>query len=201
LTARQVVARLLATLNGKQTTRDSSVGYGTINIAAAVNNNVPADAPNPVFAAADPFQAQDAAIAATPAAPKVRPATTRTGLPGDFAVSPVPDPLTSGPGLGGLIGAAIGLACLAFLIVGATRRRRGLAGVGSARSIFDPPTVPLMLGPITGTATPAPDGVVETPSTVDSPEPPGDVTDVSTEGAADEQSAGGSVAADARQEG
>jgi subtilisin family serine protease len=141
LTARQVVARLLATVDGKQATRDSSVGYGRINIGAAVNNNVAADAPNPVFAAADPFRAQDAAVAAAPAAPKVRPATTRTALPGDFAVAPAPNPLTSGPGLGGLIGAALGLACLAFLVVGATRRRRAVAG----SVVFDPPTVPLML--------------------------------------------------------
>jgi len=148
LTARQVVARLLATVDSKHTTRDSAVGYGMINIAAAVNNTVPADAPNPVFAAADPFRAQDAAVAAAPAAPKVQPATTRTKLPGSFAAAPAPNPLTSGPGLGGLIGAAVGLACLAFLIGGATRRRRAFAGVG--QSVFDPPTVPFM--PVSGAA-------------------------------------------------
>jgi subtilisin family serine protease len=146
LTARQVVARLLATVDGKQATRDSSLGYGRINIGAAVNSNVPADAPNPVFAAADPFRAQDAAVAAAPGAPKVRPATTRTTLPGDFAVGPAPNPLTSGPGLGGLVGAVIGLVCLAFLVVGATRRRRAV--VGSVD--FDPPTVPLRLSEISG---------------------------------------------------
>jgi subtilisin family serine protease len=172
LTGRQVVARLLATVDSKQTTRDSALGYGLINIAAAVNNSVPVDAPNPVFAAADPFRAQDAAVAAAPAAPKVRPATTRTKLPGSFAVAPAPDPLTSGPGLGGLVGAAVGLACLAFLIVGATRRRRAFAG--AAQSVFDPPTVPFM--PVSGAVapdTPTPVWQSDTPlepSDVDSPE-------------------------------
>lgn len=142
LTGRQVVARLLATVDGKQTTRDSAVGYGRINIGAAVNNTVPADAPNPVFTSADPFLAQDAAVSAAPAAPSVRPPTDRTKLPGDFAVGPMPNPFTSGPGLGGLIGAALGLVCLVLLVVGAVRRRRAFA----ASVDFDPPTVPLLVG-------------------------------------------------------
>jgi subtilisin family serine protease len=142
LTARQVVARLLATVDGKQTTRDAAVGYGRINIGAAVNNTVPADAPNPVFASADPFVAQDAAVKAAPGAPLVRPASARTKLPGDFAVAPLPGPLLSGPGLVGLVLAALGLVCLVLLVVGAVRRRRAVA----APVDFDPPTVPLLVG-------------------------------------------------------
>jgi len=97
---RQVVARLLATVDSKQTTRDSALGYGLINIAAAVNNSVSVDAPNPVFAARNPFRAQDAAVAAAPAARRF------AGYDSDQVAwfvrgGAAPDPLTSGPGLVG----------------------------------------------------------------------------------------------------
>jgi subtilisin family serine protease len=127
LTGRQVVARLLATLDSHRTTRDPAGGYGLINIGAAVNASVPTDAANPVFAAADPFLAQDKASANVPPDPKVRPAASRKTLPGGFAVSPVPNPLTSGPGLAGLIGAGVGVLSVALLLTGAARRRRAVA--------------------------------------------------------------------------
>lgn len=152
LTGRQVVARLLATLDFKRPTRDPGGGYGVINIGAAVTANVAADAPNPVFNAVDPFLAQDKAIAATPPAPKVRPATTRKSFPGHYAVTPAPNPLTSGPGLGGVVGGGIGLVALALLIIGATRRSRLVPALPGSPTypddpIADPITEPIPIGP------------------------------------------------------
>jgi hypothetical protein len=65
-----------------------------------------------------------------------------------------------------LVGAAVGLACLAFLIVGATRRRRAFAG--AAPSVFDPPTVPFM--PVLGAAPDTPTLVWQAYAPLDPPE-------------------------------
>ncbi|MDT4893752.1 MAG: hypothetical protein QOE97_2787, partial [Pseudonocardiales bacterium] len=62
-TNRQVLARVLATLDRHRTSRDPAYGYGTINALRAVTGSVPATAPNPVFDAAAPFIARDQAFA------------------------------------------------------------------------------------------------------------------------------------------
>jgi hypothetical protein len=152
LTGRQVVARLLATLDFKRTTRDPAGGYGVINIGSAVTANVAADAPNPVFDAVDPFLAQDKAVTAVAPDPKVKQATTRRSYPGNFAVAPAPNPLTSGEGLAGIVGGSVGLVVLMFLAIGATRRRR-LIPVGVGGGYYpnlpgqDPITEPIPMGP------------------------------------------------------
>lgn len=162
LTNRQVVARLLATVDFRQTKRDPGSGFGVINIGSAVNASVPTDAPNPVFDAVAPFLAQDKAVAAAAPDPKVRRATSRTKLPGRYAVAPAPNPLTSGEGLAGLVGAAVGLVAMAMLIIGATRRRR-LVMVG----VVDPITEPIPMGPAWAGAGPVtaggPESEVESP--------------------------------------
>ena len=122
LTNRQVVARLLATLDGAQPTRSPFGGYGAVNIGRAVTANVPADAPNPVFAAADPFLALDKAKAVAPSVPRLdRPVTAP--LPGGYAVTLPTGPFASGPGLAGVLMAAVGLLALVALVVWAVRRR------------------------------------------------------------------------------
>ncbi|KAA2256730.1 S8 family serine peptidase [Solihabitans fulvus] len=120
LTSRQVVARLLATLDGAHSTRDPSVGYGTINIGNAVNASVPADAPNPVYDAVDPFLAKEKIAASTPT---IKPAADKSELPGGFAVRAAPNTFTSGDGLVGIVVAAIGVLAFAVLAVLARRRR------------------------------------------------------------------------------
>ena len=68
LTNRQVLTRLLATLDGTRTTADPAYGYGEINPATAINSDrAGRSAPNPVFDVADPFVAQ----LTKPAAPAV----------------------------------------------------------------------------------------------------------------------------------
>jgi hypothetical protein len=125
LTASQVVARLLATLDGRRTTRSATQGYGSINIGAAVRARVPANAPDPVYATVAPFLARDKAEAAAPnPAPRVPPVSHKAELPsGGYSVRAAPGPLTSGRGLAGVVGAAVGLLAVIALIAGTLRRR------------------------------------------------------------------------------
>lgn len=122
LTGRQVVARLLATLDGRRVTRSPAGGYGAIDIGRAVTANVPVDAPNPVYDGVDPFLALDKARAQVPTAPTVRPPAYRD-LPGGYAVSVPAGPLASGAGLGGVVAAAVGVLGLLVLAALAVRRR------------------------------------------------------------------------------
>ncbi len=88
LSGPQVVARLLATLDGKRTTRDSSYGYGRLDVGRAVTADLPRQLPNPVYEAAEPFltRADVVAKSALGAAP---PAAAESGSSprgtGDFA--------------------------------------------------------------------------------------------------------------------
>jgi len=63
LTGRQVVTRVLATLDQHTTRRDPGSGFGIIDAYRAVTGAVPANAANPVYAAAAPFLARDRAFA------------------------------------------------------------------------------------------------------------------------------------------
>ncbi len=121
LTASQVVARLLATLDGHRSTRDEATGYGRIDIGAAVTAHVLPDAPDPVYAAVAPFLARDKEKAAAAAVAKPH-AARRGPLPGGYAVAAPRGPLASGAGLAGLIAGAVGLLAVG-LLVGVTRQR------------------------------------------------------------------------------
>jgi subtilisin family serine protease len=164
LSGREIVARVLATLDRKSTTRDPAYGYGIINALRAVTATVPADAPNPVFAGADPFIARSLAFAAKQP-PGPPPAVTGTHPTGRFAISSSPR-LRAPMVLWGFAAASAGLVALVALgFVGRVGRRRRLA------SQFVPvPAAPQQTGPvfwreITGpplagppTASPPPDG-------------------------------------------
>jgi subtilisin family serine protease len=123
LSASQVVARLLATLDGHRSTRDEATGYGRVDIGAAVTAHVRADAPDPVYAAVAPFLARDKQKAAARALPKPR-AAHRGQLPGGYAVTAPPGPLASGAGLVGLIVGVAGLLAVVLLVVLARLRGR-----------------------------------------------------------------------------
>jgi subtilisin family serine protease len=157
LTNRQVVARLLATLDSPRTNADPAYGYGQINPASAINTNVPAGAPNPVFDVSDPFVKQLAPVAA-PSAPAA--VAVAAGPPGHFVAAAPPSDVTdevrvaAGVALAGLIG------LLALLVFGLRGRRRragergrlalpvwampvgagtGAGGETSWHDIFEPP--------------------------------------------------------------
>jgi subtilisin family serine protease len=132
LTNRQVVARLLATVRGKRATPNPALGYGTIDVGAAVDRAVPADAPDPVFAAVDPFLAKDREQVAPPAAPAIRQATHLPTAPAATPLEPA-GPLASGAGLAGLVVAGIGLLAIVVLLTMALAGpRRSVRGFSSS---------------------------------------------------------------------
>ncbi|HEX5403216.1 MAG TPA: S8 family serine peptidase [Pseudonocardiaceae bacterium] len=120
LTGNQVVARLLATLDGRRSTRNAAAGYGSVNIESAVRADVPLTAPNPVAAAVAPFLARDKETAPLPK----QPARHRPPLPTGLAITPPPAPLAAGAGLAGVVVAALGCVAVLLLITAAIRRRR-----------------------------------------------------------------------------
>jgi subtilisin family serine protease len=125
LTARDVAARILATLDGRRRTPSRAYGYGMLDAYQAVTADVPATAPNPVFAAVAPFMSRvDALNARPPPAPGA--AAARGGPPsGRYrvgSVSRVTVQVQVGIALSGF-GLALVLV-LAFAGAGRARRRR-----------------------------------------------------------------------------
>ncbi len=125
LTASQVVARMLATLDRRTTAPDPSYGYGIVNADRAVTADVPTSAPNPVAALARPFMNAHVAQArqVKPPAPIVHNATP----PGSYTVGSSPR-LYEPRVLVAAAVAAVGLAALIALAIGGavSRRRRRL---------------------------------------------------------------------------
>jgi subtilisin family serine protease len=125
LTATQVVARILATLDRRTAAPDPSYGYGILNAAGAVTADVPTSAPDPVAALARPFM--NAHIAQSrqvkPPAPIVHNATP----PGSYTVGSSPR-LYEPRVLVAAGVAAVGLVALVALAIGGavSRRRRRL---------------------------------------------------------------------------
>ncbi|GAB2479261.1 type VII secretion-associated serine protease mycosin [Jatrophihabitans fulvus] len=123
LTPRQLVARLLATLDRPRGSR-SAYGLGELNAARAVTDRVPATAPNPVYDAAAPFLRRSAALG--------RPAAAGAAAPRPARATAAPDPATVGsvPRVSStlVLSAAAGLlglaAAIALVVVGLRRRRR-----------------------------------------------------------------------------
>ncbi len=123
LTARQVAARMLATLDRRSAKQDPAYGYGTLNLTAGVTAPVPPTAANPVFAALDPFIARDKARQAAASQPAPRPAATRPSPAGSFLVGASPGTVP-GSLIAGVVLAVLGLAGLATLAVLGVRSRR-----------------------------------------------------------------------------
>lgn len=122
LSPAQLVGRLLATLDRRTSVRDPAYGYGTINPYRAVTTTVPLDAPNPVYAVAQPFAQRSAAQVAPARAPK---AVSRAAAPpGLYSVGPAPRLLVPRV-LAGMAVAVAGLAVLLGLSVVGVLGRHG----------------------------------------------------------------------------
>lgn len=136
LSARQVVTRVLATLDRTGSGHSSAYGYGEINAYKAVTRNVSVDGANPVYDTAAPFLARDTALSQPgPAAKAPLPADTRHRGTGRYSVGSVPrlnPQVELGLGL-----AALGLLALLILIVVGLRRRR-LSAATTAHVALEP---------------------------------------------------------------
>lgn len=122
LSGRQVVARVLATLDQHGTKRDPRIGFGIVNAYTAVTATVPADAVNPVYTEADPFLARDRALTQVAASKGPSPAAVSDGVLGRVSIGSAPrlvPRVLAGAGV-----AAAGLLALIGLIVVAGLRRR-----------------------------------------------------------------------------
>jgi subtilisin family serine protease len=126
LSGRQIVTRVLATLDRHSGTRDPAYGYGVVNAYRAVTAAVPADAANPVYDATEPFRTRAAALAA-PADRNAPPPVAVTAGTGSFAVGTVSRWADSRVVIGAAVAVA-GLVMLLALVVTALvhRRRRSV---------------------------------------------------------------------------
>ncbi len=122
LSARQVVTRLVATLDGRRTTPSRAYGYGHLDAYRAVTASVPSSAPNPVFDAVAPFLDRDARLRQNAARKAPPPAAPRLGSTGRYVVGRAPR--FTGKVLGGAAVAGTGLLLLLGLLIGGVRGRR-----------------------------------------------------------------------------
>ena len=126
LTGRQIVARLLATLDRRTAKRDPAYGFGVINAGRAVRSAVPADAANPVFAPLDPF----VAAAKRPSTHLPPPAAAGAKAPpGQFTVGQMPSAWSSRV-WSGIAMAVLGALALVMLAIVGIRRSRRFAALG-----------------------------------------------------------------------
>ena len=86
---------MLATLDRRTDTRDPAYGFGMVNPRGPSRATVPSNAPNPVYAALDPFVA---ASAYQPKRLAVPAAAATTAPPGQFAVGGMPQAGRHGSG-------------------------------------------------------------------------------------------------------
>ena len=129
LSARQVVARLLATLDAHRSRPSPAYGYGRLDAYRAITADVPDSAPNPVYAAAAPFLAREAALGRDRLPDPPAPAVTKTRSTGSYVVGNAPR--VTGDVVTGIVLAGVGLVALAGLgVVGVRGRRRRRATPG-----------------------------------------------------------------------
>jgi subtilisin family serine protease len=125
LSGRQVVARMLATLDHRSGTQDPSYGYGIVNPYRAITAAVAPTAPNPVYDALDPFlSTQSANVRALPAP---APAATQPVPPGHFAVGQAPSVWATRVWTAFAVGLLGALALVVLAVVGIMRSRRHAA--------------------------------------------------------------------------
>ena len=153
LSGRDIVTRLLATLDAPHSPPSSSYGYGIVDAYGATLGSVPASAPNPVYAAAQPFIARSDAFAVAQHAPK---ASINEPLgDGGYAVRQ-PSRISTSQVLAGLGTAGAGLVALLVLgFVGVRSMRRSRSAVPA----LIPPLVPAPIPPLV--PTPGPPLVVQ----------------------------------------
>jgi subtilisin family serine protease len=130
LSGRQIVARMLATLDRRTGKQDPSHGYGIVNPYRAITVPVPATAPNPVYDALTPFLATNSAHAR--ALPKPKAAPVSQAPPGQFVIGKVPSAWSAQVWVAFVVGVLGGVALIVLAVVGTTRARRFAALSGDS---------------------------------------------------------------------
>jgi subtilisin family serine protease len=136
---RELVSRVLATLDAHRRKPSAAYGYGLLDAYRALTADVPADAPNPVYDAVAPFLA--AARAPHPRALREPFPASRDGAStGHYAVGNAPR-LHTPQVLTGAVLAVVGLAALLVLLIVGTRRRRVRPALTAVEQLdaFPPP--------------------------------------------------------------
>jgi subtilisin family serine protease len=119
---RDLVTRVLATLDAQRHNPSPAYGYGLLDAYRAMTARVPANAPNPVYDAVAPFVTADRAPHRH-GPPEPAPAAQGRVSTGRYEVGSAPR-LHTPQVLTGTVLAAIGLVALVLLLIVATRRRR-----------------------------------------------------------------------------
>jgi subtilisin family serine protease len=136
--AQAILGRLLATTDHHSATPNDSYGYGIINPYRAITATVAADAPNAVYALAEPFSDRDEATGSGPSGTIPAPIHAIAGPPGPFRIGSTPSPISSQVRAGAL-GAALGLVLLIALVIGGARRARTRSTAAAAEAAVPRP--------------------------------------------------------------
>jgi hypothetical protein len=128
LSGRQVVARMLATLDHRTGKQDPAYGYGVVNAGRAINAHVPANAPNPVYDALAPFLSTNSANARALQTP--RPAAASKPPPGDFVIGKAPSVWSLRVWTALVVGLLGAVALVLLTVVGTWRARHFAALTG-----------------------------------------------------------------------
>jgi subtilisin family serine protease len=139
LTGREVVTRVLSTLNRHGSGHTDAYGYGALDAHDAVLGAIPAGATNPVYTTVVPFLSRVGALGSTQIA-KPRAAAAASKPPGTFAIGTPPRLLTRQV-VTGLVIALAGLAVLLALSTAAFVRRRAAGRTRAKRPGLRPPPV------------------------------------------------------------
>jgi subtilisin family serine protease len=141
MSGRQVITRLLATLDAHRTKPSKDYGYGMLDAYQAATANIAASTPNPVYDLAQPFLDRDTAFIQGTAPKPPKAAAKGVAPTGEFAIGNAPRVTTQVKTGVGIAGA--GLLALVVLLVVMVRRRRQRAAALAAL----PPVAGLPLGP------------------------------------------------------
>ena len=130
LSGKQIVARMLATLDRRTGRQDPAYGWGIVNPYRALTVQVPATAPNPVYDGLTPFLAPNSAQGRPLPTPKAAP--VNPAPPGQFVIGKAPRSWSAQVWAAFAVGVLGGVALIVLAVVGTRRARRYVALSGDS---------------------------------------------------------------------